>query len=143
MPRTAATVVAALAAIAVGLLAAPVLVEARGHTAERSFEEPEAVVGSEVTVTVEADGYGDFGRVTETLPEGWTYTGSSLPDAAVSVDGRDVRFLLLDETTFTYTVAAPEAAGAYTFSGVIEDAAAPHRSAGTSRSRSGRSGRTA
>ena len=122
LPRTAATVVAALAALAVGLLAAPVPVEASGHTAERSFEEPEAVVGSEVTVTVEAGDYGDFGRVTETLPEGWTYTGSSLPDAAVSIDGRDVRFLLLDETTFTYTVTAPEAAGAYTFSGVIEDA---------------------
>ena len=122
MPKGAAAVVTAvLAAIAVGLLVAPAPAEAGEHSAVRSFEPAQAIGGSQVTVTIRAGGYGRFGRVTETLPDGWTYTGSSLGDAAVSVEGRLVRFLLLDEAMFTYTVTAPTVEGTYTFSGEIED----------------------
>ena len=121
--RTAAAVVAgALAALAAGLLGASAPASAGGHAAERSFGEAWVVPAGEVTVRVEASGFTDFGRITETLPEGWTYAGSSLPEAAVSVAGRDIRLRVLDEAAFTYTVTARRALGTYAFSGVIEDA---------------------
>ena len=44
---------------------------------------------------------------------------SSQPDTSVTVDDRKVSFFLIEETSFTYTVTAPSAAGTYSFSGVL------------------------
>ena len=75
--------------------------------------------GGEVVVTVAANGIGAFGAVVETLPAGFTYVSSSLADSQVSETGQNVRFTLLGDNSFTYTVTAPSAAGSYSFSGVL------------------------
>ena len=85
----------------------------------RSFSPPSAALGGEVVVTVTASGYGPFGGIMETLPAGFSYVSSSLPDDSVTVNGQEVTFSLLGETDFTYTVAAPSAEGSYSFSGVL------------------------
>ena len=85
----------------------------------RSFSPPSAALGGEVVVTVTASGYGPFGGIMETLPAGFSYVSSSLPDDSVTVNGQEVTFNLLGETDFTYTVAAPSAEGSYSFSGVL------------------------
>lgn len=117
--------VAVTAALMAGLVSAPVPADAGEHTAVRSLSADLVAPGAEVTVTVSSHDFGPFGRVSETLPEGWEYTGSSLVEAAVSIQDRTVRFLLidelLDEGAFTYTVRAPETAGTHAFSGIIED----------------------
>ena len=73
-------------------------------------------------VTITATNYGGFGQVEETLPEGFSYTGSSLSEGSVTVDGQTVSFVLLGDGSFTYTVDVPDEEGAYTFSGVLKDA---------------------
>ena len=85
----------------------------------RSFSPPSAALGGEVVVTITASGYGPFGGIMETLPAGFSYVSSSLPDDSVTVNGQEVTFSLLGETDFTYTVAAPSAEGSYSFSGVL------------------------
>ena len=63
------------------------------------------------TVTIAASDFGTFGEVSETLCDGWTYTGTSLEPSQVVVDGNTVKFYLLGDTTFTYTVQAPSTQG--------------------------------
>ena len=82
----------------------------------RSFSPPSAAPGGVVVVTITASGYD---RVVETLPPGFNYVSSSLPDDSVTVNGQEVAFILLGETDFTYRVTAPGAAGHYSFSGVL------------------------
>ena len=85
------------------LLALPSLVAAQqGATATRSLSTNTVAPGGTVTVTVTASGYGTFGGVVETLPEGFTYTGSSLGDSAVTNKGQVYTFIL-----FRVTVASP------------------------------------
>ena len=43
----------------------------------------------------------------ETLPQGFSYAGSSLSEGSVTVDGQTVSFVLLGDGSFTYTVEAP------------------------------------
>ena len=117
--------VLAVAVAALALLHAPA--GASGHSAVRALDVASVDPGGVVEVTVEARAIGRFGRVSEALPAGWTYSGSSLPEAAVSVEAGVVRFLLLNldrsrSVEFTYTVTAPAVAGTYTFSGIVEDA---------------------
>ena len=45
-----------------------------------------------MVVTIAAADYGPTGGVTETLPAGFSYVSSSLPDNEVQVDGQEVRF---------------------------------------------------
>ena len=70
---------------------------------------------------IEVEDLGFAGTVTETLPAGFSYEGSSLNDTDVSQDGQDVRFFLFQADSFTYTVTAPTGAGDYTFSGTVQD----------------------
>ena len=78
--------------------------------------------GAEFDVVISVSGYGMFGVITETLCPGWTYTGSSLDPAQVAVAGNDVTFTLLGETSFAYTVKAPDVEGACcAFSGTLKD----------------------
>ena len=115
-----AAAVAAVAVVAAGLVFAPAA-NADTHSATRAFDSSEAFTGGEVTVTIDARDFGPFARVSETLPDGWEYTGSSLPDVAVAVEGSVVRFILLEDGEFTYTVTAPNSVGTFAFSGVIEN----------------------
>ena len=88
--------------------------------AARSFSAASVGPGAEVVVTVTAAGYGVVGQVVETLPEGFGYVSSSLP-GAVDRAGQAITFTLLGDTSFTYTVTAPNAAGSYSFDGVLRN----------------------
>ena len=111
-----------LATIGAGTLAPSSALEASSHTAVRSFSQPWAPPGGRLVVTITATVYGGFGQVEETLPEGFSYTGSSLSEGSVTVDGQTVSFVLLGDGSFTYTVDAPDEEGDYTFSGILKDA---------------------
>ena len=94
---------------------------ASGHSAERSFESPWVVPEGELRVTIAVQDYGAFAQVQETLPEGFSFVGSSLPEVAVKVDSGTLTFTLLGENEFEYTVQAPAVEGTYSFSGIIKD----------------------
>ena len=51
-------------------------------TAHRYVSSPTVPAGGELVVTVTARGYGLFGQVVETLPDGFTYVSSDQPGAA-------------------------------------------------------------
>ena len=91
----------------------------------RSFSPSSAAPGGKVVVTVAASGYGTFGLIKETLPTGFSYVTSSLDDSEITLvespQQQEVTFTLLGVTSFTYTVAAPSAAGTYSFSGVLRN----------------------
>ena len=116
----ALAVVVAVAGVAGLLPSAPV--EATSHSAVRSFSAPWVLPGGRLEVTIAVSDYGPFGQVVETLPEGFSYEGSNLSEAAVAVEGQTVAFTLLGDERITYTVAAPSAEGSYSFSGVLLDA---------------------
>ena len=111
-----------LAGLGAALLLRPVSLEASSHSAVRSFSQPWAMPGGRLVVTITATGYGGFGQVEETLPQGFSYTWSSLSEGSVTVDGQTVSFVLLGDTSFTYTVDVPGEEGGYTLSGVLKDA---------------------
>ncbi len=93
-------------------------------TATRSFSPATVAPGGRVTVTITAANYGrTAGVVTETLPAGFSYVSSTHGLVTHPVDGNSqmVRFTLLGETSFTYTVTAPSVEGSYTFSGTLRD----------------------
>ena len=97
----------AVIAVSVGLLELNPLGAQATPTASRSFSADPVDAGGEVTVTITADGYGAFGDVAETLPAGFTYLSSSLPDDQVMSVGQTVKFALIGgtpPTTFIYTV---------------------------------------
>ena len=99
-------------AVAVGALPA-------NMRATRSFSQTSVNAGGAVEVTITAAGYGAFGEVVETLPAGFDYVSSSLSDGSVAAEDRRVSFTLFGETSFTYSLTAPSAAGSYPFSGVL------------------------
>ena len=84
--------------------------------ANRSFSPTSVDAGGVVEVTITASGYGAFGVVVETLPAGFDYVSSSLPGDSVTDEGQQLRFILLGETSFTYTLTAPSTEGSYSFS---------------------------
>ncbi len=120
--KALALVAVAVAVVGVAGLLHSGPVEATSHSAVRSFSAPWVLPDGALEVTITAAGYGRFGQVVETLPTGFSYTGSDLSEAAVAVEGQTVAFTLLGDERFTYAVAAPSAEGAYSFSGVLLDA---------------------
>ena len=109
------------AAVLIAALQQPDGAEASGHTATRAFASPSVAPGGQIEVTITAQNYGAFARVMETLPLGFRYVGSSLPDSAVSVRLATITFTLLGEEQFTYTVQAPAIEASYSFSGLVRD----------------------
>ncbi len=97
------------------------IAEVQSHSATRSFQQTWAAPGSEFPVTITASDYGAFGQVVEELPDGFTFGGASLEGAHVEVEGQTIRFNLLGETSFTYSVTVPVVDGRYIFSGAIKD----------------------
>ena len=89
--------------------------------ASRSLSQTSVNAGGAVEVTIIAAGYGAFGQVVETLPAGFDYVTSSLSDDSVEAEERRVAFTLFGETSFTYSLTAPSAAGSYPFSGVLRN----------------------
>ena len=118
-----AVMTVAVITAAVGLLGLLPAFADHGASATRSFKPATVAPSGEVEVTIAAAHYGRLGRVTETLPAGFSYESSSLThDEDVQVDGQTVKFTLLGrDETFTYTVTASSTAGPYDFSGVLRD----------------------
>ena len=85
-------------------------------------------------VTVTAAGYGAFGQMVETLPTGFQYAGSELPEEAVTVAGQTISFVLLGEDQVTYTVTAARQEGRHEFAGVLKDVNKAERVTGGSHS---------
>ena len=118
----AVVAVMAVIAVLVGVLELNPLAAQATPTASRSFSPDPVDAGGEVTVTITAGGYGAFGDVAETLPAGFTYSSSSLPDDQVTSDGQTVKFALIGgtpPTTFIYTVTASSMEGDHSFTGVF------------------------
>ena len=113
-----AVAVAAFWAVA---LLQPTPVDATSHRAVRSFSAPWVLPDGRLEVTIAPTGYGSIGQVVETLPAGFSYSGSDLSESQVAANGQTVTFTLLGEETFAYTVTAPAAGGSYEFSGIIKD----------------------
>ena len=103
------------------VLQAPGVVGASGHSATRTLASPWALPESEVQVTIAVQDYGAFAQVVETLPQGFSFVGSSLPDVAVEVGLGTLTFTLLGEKELTYTVQAPAVEATYSFSGIVRD----------------------
>jgi hypothetical protein len=90
------------------------------HSATRSFSDSTVEPGTEFNVMIEAAGYGAVGQLVETLPAGFSYV-STTSSFEPNVDGREVGFRLLGQTSFSYTVTASDTAGSHTFSGVVKN----------------------
>ena len=109
------------AALWVMALFHPTPVDATSHRAVRSFSASWVLPDGRLEVTITPTGYGVIGQVVETLPAGFSYSGSGLSESQVAADGRTISFTLLGEETFAYTVTAAAAGGSYDFSGIIKD----------------------
>ena len=98
----------------------------------RSFSAASVAPGDEFDVTI-TDIIG-AGRVTETLPAGFSYVEGSATSAQgvvrASADGQDVAFTLLGWSSFTYKVTASATAGSHPFSGVFAVLAAGEQQIG-------------
>ena len=96
---------------------------AESATVMRTLPAGPVSAGESFTVTIKARGYGTFGNVIETLPEGCCYLESTLDSGQVAVNDstNTVTFILVDEASFTYTVTAPDEVGTYSFSGGLID----------------------
>ena len=90
-------------------------------SATRSFDSTSVAPGDPVVVTIQAADYGQGGGVTETLPTGFAYVSSDLSPSQVYEIGQNVRFTLLGDTSFYYTVTASSTPDSYTFSGTLRD----------------------
>ncbi len=91
-------------------------------TATRSFDSSTVDPGGQVVVTITASNYGTAAGVTETLPDGFAYVSSTHDAGQVrELSNNQVRFILRDETSFTYTVTASSTEGDHTFSGTLRD----------------------
>ena len=83
---------------------------------------PESVnMGAPFTVSIAVSDYGSFGMVVETIPDGFIYVESTLDVTQAEDTGNTVRFSLLGESSFDYTLIAPSNENSYTFSGTITD----------------------
>ena len=123
--KTLAIIMVAVAAGLVGVLGLGLVAAQQASNATRSFSPTTVAPGGQVVVTITAADYGNFGRVTETLPPDFDYVTSSLDDAEVSVTGQTVRFTLQGANVgFTYTVTAPDTVTAtmvHEFDGMLRD----------------------
>ena len=99
-----------------------VMVRPSAVEASRSFSASTVDAGGELTVTITAAEYGQFGQVVETLPAGFGYVSTSLDDPPW-VSGQMLGFSLFGEESFTYTVTASRTLGSHEFSGVAKDEA--------------------
>jgi predicted RNA-binding protein with TRAM domain len=96
---------------------------AESAVALRTLPAEPVSTGEFFTVRIEARGYDTFGNVIEKLPEGFCYLTSLLDPGSVTVNKstNTVKFILVDEASFTYTVTAHDEVGTYTFSGELID----------------------
>ena len=95
-------------------------------TATRTLPAEPVAAGGSFLVEIAVSDYGTSGNVLETLPEGFTYVTSTLDPKSVMFYGQTntVKFYLIGETSFTYTVALGYYKideGTHTFHGILQD----------------------
>ena len=98
------------------------IANAESATATRTLPAEPVSADESFFVEIEVSDYGNLGKVLETLPEGFRYQKSSLDHKFVNdnVSTNTVEFLLVDVTSFTYTVRAPDVMGTYMFTGILK-----------------------
>ena len=102
---------------------------ATGHGATRHFSDVWISPGTDLVVTITATGYGTFGQIAETLPEGFNYKETSL-EVGPKEEGQTLFFTLLGDDTFTYTVMVPGEEKVYRFFGMLKDSDKDERPVG-------------
>jgi hypothetical protein len=95
--------------------------EEREPTATRTLPEEPVSVGEVFTIELKTSHYGYFGKVIETLPDGFVYEDSTLNPESIEEKDETVKFSLVGEPSFTYTVTAPDEEDTYTFEGILID----------------------
>jgi hypothetical protein len=95
--------------------------EERGPTATRTLPEELVAVSEVFTIELETSHYGYFGKVVETIPDGFVYEDSTLNPESIEIEDETVEFSLEGEPSFTYTVTAPDEGDTYTFEGILID----------------------
>ena len=101
-------------------------------SAIRGFDSAEVRPGGTVLVEISVSGYGAPGRVTETLPSGFSYVAGSLSGSGARLSGDATQTVvvvnLLGASRFTYEVTAPDTAGGpHEFSGVVRSSTGVER----------------
>ena len=108
----------------VGVLGLSIVAAQATPSVTRSFDTDTTMVapGGQVVVRIAIDGFDGPGALTETLPAGFSYVSTSLPNEP-RVSGETVRFVFTGPVSapFTYTVMASGEAGAYDFEGTLTD----------------------
>lgn len=117
---------AALAlAVALAILAfgayQPVGAQTDSNNVTRSFSATQVVTGGTVDVTIAFAAALDVVKVTETLPNGWSYQSVAPSDVEVMLRGQSITFDVIAGDPVTYTVMAPDMAGRGTFSGTVAE----------------------
>lgn len=95
--------------------------EEREPTATRTLPEEPVSKGEVFTIELETSNYGYFGKVVETLPDGFVYDDSTLNQESIEEKDGEVEFSLVGEPYFTYTVTAPDEEDTYAFEGILID----------------------
>ena len=120
---------AALAlAVALAILAfayQPVAAQTDSDGVTRSFSATEVATGGTVDVTITLNS-GFLVKVTETLPDGWTYQSVMPSTVDVTENGQMITFDVLNGEPVTYTVMAPNSAGSGMFSGMYAVTGTPN-----------------
>ena len=109
------------------------IANAGSATAARTLHDEPVPAGEPFIVRIDVAEYGSYGQVVETLPEGFIYLTSTLDrgqvepgqvgDVSDETKTNEWKFTLLyGETSFTYTVKAPDTEGTYTITGILKDA---------------------
>ena len=99
------------------------MIDSTGVT--RSFSTSQVDPGGTLDVTITLN-TGFLVKVTETLPDGWTYLSVMPADVDVDLDGQMITFYVLNGEPVTYTVMAPDMAGSGTFSGMFTVTGTPN-----------------
>ena len=100
----------------------PLSLKTSEASAVRVFSKSIVEPGEHFTVQITASNYGLIGRLEETIPSGFTFVDSTLPEWQIRVEGEKIDIpLLIGDPSFEYTLAAPITEGTYSFDGVIKD----------------------
>lgn len=105
--------------LCIALLIMVVPVAASGTAVTRALSTAEPGAGETFTVSLSIEGMA-LGGVVETLPAGYAFAGTDLPDDRVLVREQKIAFAVMNDTRITYSVRAP-ASGSGDITGRWED----------------------
>ena len=96
--------------------------ETTSDNVTRSFSATDVETGGTLDVTITFDGGAlDVVKVTEMLPDGWTYQSVVPADVEVAQSEQNISFDMIGGEDVTYTVMAPDMAGSAMFRGTVAE----------------------